>query len=343
MILTYKYRIKDSVSRKKLTKLASSVNFVWNYINDLSYRSLKMNNKFLSEFDINKYLAGAASGLSLHSTSLQEVSKTYANNRRTFKKTKLAWRSAKRNTLGWIPFKASAIKIADDTVKYKDLLLRFYKSRSLPENAKVKTGSFNEDGRGRWYINLIVDVPSTIHKNSDPVGIDLGIKNQVVLSDGQTFSRENLSKKFEDKLAAAQRANKKKLVKNISAKIKNVRKDWTHKTTTQIAKQFAHIYVGDLSPTDILGEAKNINKSIYDASLYQIKSFLQYKAVKLGGSCSLINEAYTTQMCSGCGILSGPKGKSDLKIREWQCACGALHSRDINSAKNILRIGHYTP
>ena len=344
MILTYKYRIKDATSRKKLTKLASSVNFVWNYINNLSYKFLKQHNKFLSAFDIDKYLAGAASELSLHSTSLQEVSKVYTNNRKTFKKTKLACRSAKRNTLGWIPFKASAIKmIADDTIKYKNLVLKFYKSRLLPKEASIKTGSFSQDSRGRWYVNLVVDVQSTTKSNDNAVGIDLGLKDKIALSNGETFSRENVSKKFENKLAAAQRANKKKLVKSVSAKIKNIRKDWTHKITTQIAKQFANVYVGDLSSTNILGEAKNINKSIYDTALYQIKSFLQYKAVKLGGKCSLINESYTTQKCSACGTLSGPKGKEELDVREWACACGASHNRDTNAAINILRIGHYTP
>jgi IS605 OrfB family transposase len=210
----------------------------------------------------------------------------------------------------------------------------------VPKNSKIKSGSFNQDSRGRWYLNLVIDVPSmTKHTNKEEVGVDLGLKNQIALSNKKTFSRENVYRQYEDKLASAQRANKKKQVRNINAKIKNIRKDWTHKITTQIAKQFALIVVGDLSSTDILGH-KEKNKNVYDASIYQIKSFLSYKAIKLGGECKLVNEAYTTRQCSACRALSGPQGEKDLNIREWDCACGASHNRDTNSAINILRLGH---
>ena len=342
MIRTFQYRIKDASSRKMLLKLASSINYVWNYINDLSYRFLKQNNKFLSNYDIDKYLAGAAEELNLNSTSLQEVSKYYVNNRKTFKKQKLAWRSAKRNTLGWVPFKVAAIKfINDDAIRYNKYIFRFYKSKSIPANAKIKTGSFNQDSRGRWYLNITfeTDVDASHQHPNSKVGVDLGVKNQIALSNGKTFKRENVSKKYEDKLATAQRANKKKLIKNIYAKISNIRKDWSHKTTTQIAKQFETIYVGDLSPTDILTENNKVNRSIYDAAIYQIKSFLQYKTVKFGGNCNLINESYSTQICNNCKQLNGPKGQEELDIREWVCSCGANHQRDVNSAKNILDFG----
>jgi transposase len=82
----------------------------------------------------------------------------------------------------------------------------------------------------------------------------------------------------------------------------------------------------------------------YDAFWGSTKLFLEYKAKKLGGRFKLVPEAYTTQDCSSCKTRCGPRGLEGLKVREWQCtACGALHDRDVNSAKNILRLGHQTP
>lgn len=348
-ILTYKYRIKDSSCKKKLQALSGSVNYVWNYINDLSYQNIKQRSRFLSYYDVCRYLNGAAAELNLHSFTLREVARTYTENRQTFKKNKLAWRSAKKKSLGWIPFQAKAIKlIGNDTVKYGVNIFRYYASRPLPEGAVIKTGSFVQDSRDRWYVNITFNIPKNeIHPilNSS-IGIDLGVKTNIALSNGQVFQRENLTKKYEEKLAAAQRANKKKQVRNIHAKIANCRKDWAHKTTTIIAKQFANIYVGDLQTSKLISADKpaNINKAVSDSGIYQIKTFLKYKAGRLGGTYNAVNEAYTTQQCNICKELTGPKGPEELCVREWKCvACNADHNRDVNSAINILRIGHYTP
>src|SRR5690606_41071546 len=147
MILTYKFRIKDSSSRRKLKLLSSNVNFTWNYINNLSFQNIKLHSRFLSAYDIDHYLSGSSKELPLHSTTFQEISKTYVNNRKTFKKRKLNWRTAKR-TLGWIPFKCSAIKIdeVNNTIKYNKQTFKYYNSRKI--NGKIKTGSIVEDSQG---------------------------------------------------------------------------------------------------------------------------------------------------------------------------------------------------
>lgn len=345
MFLTYKYRIKDSTSKLSLARLAGSVNFVWNYVNDLSSRSIKQHNRFLSEYDVDKYLTGAAKELGLTASSLQEISKVYVKSRKQHKKAKLSWRSSKKKTLGWIPFKAAAIKVLDDSVRYCEQLFRFYKSRPLPADAVIKTGSFVQDSRDRWYLCITFATENpTVHINDgSSVGIDLGIKNQAALSNGVVFSRENITTKYAKKLATAQRANKKKQTRNLHAKMANLRLDWMHKTTTSIAKEFANIYVGDLKVSDLTGENKTRNKGLYDASIAGIQHCLIYKASKLGGVCKLVPEYDTTRMCNQCYALTGPYGEKDLCVREWTCTCGACHNRDTNSALNILRIGHYTP
>jgi putative transposase len=341
MILTFKYRIKDSSSRRKLEKLASEVNFVWNYINNLSFQNIKLHSRFLREFDINNYTSGASKVLNIHSTTIQELSKSYVNNRKTFKKRKLKWRSAKRDTLGWIPFKFFAIKLneKENTITYCGETFKYYNSRNI--QGKIKSGSFVQDSQGRWFICLACEVDDLFHTFQDEeVGIDLGLKDKVSLSNVKKFSRNSITKKYEKQLAVAQRAKKKKRIKKINTKIKNSRKDFNHKITTQIAKQFANVYMGDLKSTEILSEVSNINKSIYDSSLYQIKVLLDYKTRRFGGKYYLVDESYTTQTCNACLQRTGPKGKAGLKIREWKCSnCKSINDRDTNAAKNILLVG----
>ena len=346
MIVTYKYRIKDSTSKAKLKRFASSVNFVWNYINDLSYRNIKEHGRFLSAYDINYYTSGSSKEFNLSAYSIREIGRVYFSSRKTSKKRKLKWRSVKKKSLGWIPMTHRSFRfVSDDTVQYRETNFKIYKSRPIPVGARIKTGSFIQDSRDRWYLCVVIEITEEQHASSNnEIGIDLGLKNKLTLSDGTIYTRPNLTKLYADRLSSAQRAGKKKQVKSISAKIANSRNDWNHKTTTTIAKKYANIYVGDLKAEQITSEHNSgRNKNIYDSSPYQLKTLLQYKVSRLGGTCKLINEVYTTQQCNCCGNIGGPKGENELHIREWICSkCRSVNDRDTNAAKNILRIGHYT-
>jgi putative transposase len=346
VILTYKYRIKDATSKKSLKKMAGSINYVWNYINDLSYRNIKEYGRFLTNYDIQKYLVGCGKELGLLSKSIDAVSDQYVKDRKQSKKRKLSWRTARR-TLGWIPFKDKRyIKIDNDKIIFNGKTFRFYKSRELPEDAVIKCGSFVQDSRDRWYLCITFSTErKTLHSNQGTmVGIDPGISNQLTLSDGTTYQRENLYIKNEKKLALLQKAGKKKQFKNLNARLKNQREDWTHKVTSEIAKNYETIFIGDLKTSEVLSEFnKTRNKGLYDASLYSIQCCLIYKASKLGGICHKVPEFYTTVTCSQCLMKTGPCGEKELRIREWECPnCGAFHNRDVNSAINILRIGYDT-
>ncbi len=70
------------------------------------------------------------------------------------------------------------------------------------------------------------------------------------------------------------------------------------------------------------------------------RTMLRYKAIARGALYVDVSEAFTTQTCSDCGSIGGPKGTKGLEIREWRCDCGAVHDRDVNAARNILRLGH---
>ena len=82
-------------------------------------------------------------------------------------------------------------------------------------------------------------------------------------------------------------------------------------------------------------------KSVNDASWSTFKHLLEYKAIARKVVYREVSERFSTQTCSGCGAIGGPKGREGLGIREWVCGeCGSVHDRDVNAALNILRLGH---
>ena len=339
-VLTFQYRIKDSTSAKHLSRMASAVNFVWNYCNEVSMLALRRDKRWLSAYDLSCLAKGVSKHLGIHSQTVQAICKEYVTRRRQCKKRRLSWRSKKRS-LAWIPFKTSGVRILDDTVTYCGCTFRFWLSR--PVQGTVKTGSFAQDARGRWYVNFQceLDAPDT-RDSGAALGIDLGLKDTAACSDGVTYSRYNLTRLYEDELAIAQRAGKKKRVKAIHAKIKNTRKDWAHKVSTDIASRARQIVVGDVSSSQLA--KTRMAKSVYDASWHQFRSFLKYKAIKLGAMYADVNESFSSVTCSDCHKRTGPSGLSALGVREWYCTnCGVLHNRDTNAALNILRLGRQTP
>ena len=157
-------------------------------------------------------------------------------------------------------------------------------------------------------------------------------------SDGIIIEANKFYRKEEKKLAMAQRANKKKKVQKIHAKIKNKRKDFNHKLSTELSKKYSAIFVGDVN-SSALAKTK-MAKSVYDAGWSQFKTMLLYKCEHTGAWYEEVNEAFSTQVCSTCGTRCGPKGLKELGIREWTCShCHTVHHRDINAAKNILACG----
>ena len=157
------------------------------------------------------------------------------------------------------------------------------------------------------------------------------------------YSR-HLTRQHEAALAMAQRAHKKKRVKAIQAKIANTRADWTHKTTTGIARRAKLIVIGDVSSFKLTKTV--FAKSTYDAAWFSVRHQLHYKANRFAGVCEPGSEMFSSVTCSECGARTGPSGLRALGVREWACSCcGAVHDRDVNAARNILafRTGRGTP
>ena len=337
---TLKVRVRDKHA-KSLRRDAAAVNVVWNYVNELSSRSIRERGVFLSAYDLHPYTKGAGKELGLHSQTLQVVAKEYVTRRNQFRKQRLAWRKTfgARRSLGWIPVNTGAATWKHGQVHFNGRHYRVWDSYGLSQY-RFKTASFNEDARGRWYFNVVVEVPKEQSTGTGAVGIDLGCKDAATCSDGDKLDGR-WYRDQEAKLAVAQRARKKQRSRAIHANIRNRRKDAMHKFSRQLVDQNAAIIVGNVNASAMT--RTRLAKSSLDAGWGMLKTMLAYKCDHAGVVFEEVNEAYTTQSCSCCGSIpaSSPKGRSGLGIREWCCdACGAHHDRDVNAARNILAAGH---
>ena len=342
-IKTLKVRVKDKHA-SVLRRMARDVNQVFNFANETSSRAIRERGKWLSAYDLQKLTAGYSKcdGVTVGSGTVQLVCVEYATRRKQFKKARLNWRvsnpKSPKYSLGWIPFKGGQARYKAGQVEFAGMKFSLWDSYGLGKY-ELRSGSFNEDSRGRWYFNVAVEVQSKLSTGTASVGIDLGLKECATTSTGEKlvgrWYREN-----EQRLAKAQRARKKKRVKAIHAKIKNQRKDALHKFSTALVQKNAAIFVGDVSSQKLV--KTKMAKSTLDAGWAMFKTALEYKCRQAGVVFEVVNEAYTTQTCSSCGAMpeTRPRGIAGLGIREWTCSdCGAVHDRDVNAAKNILARG----
>lgn len=348
---TLRLRVKDKHA-KQLSQWAFEVNQVWNTANELTAEyswipipGVGYINGGTTEYDLNKELRGirAERDLTIGAATVQSVIAQHAKSRKQFRKNKLRWRSSggAKRALGWIPFKAAGIKYVNGQIRFCGHFFSLWDSYNLSQY-DLSTGAFSQDARGRWYFNVAVKVEAQPSTGMSSIGIDLGLKDTATCSDGFKLERKERYRTLEAKLGIAQLANKKTLVKTIHAKIKNQRKDDNHKFSTMLVEKHGAIFVGNVSSKALT--KTRMAKSVLDAGWHMLKTQLEYKAIARSVVFSEVNEKYTTQTCSCCGKISSssPKGRAGLGIREWTCAeCGTLHSdRDVNAAKNILRLGH---
>jgi putative transposase len=346
MILTHKNLLKGKRSKRQLRRYLWAINRVWNFCVECQKKVQRnwkegLPAKWLSFNDLRDLCAGASKELGIHAQTIQEVCRQFVESRDLHKKCpKYRNSDGPRRSLGWIPFQEQSRQITPSSVTYLGNEYRFFgsKRRPLPETAKG--GCFAEDARGRWWVCFHVEVENLPPAPSKAVGIDLGLKTLATLSTGKKIEAPRHYRKLEKKLATAQRANDKDLVRAINERIANRRRDYMHKWTTWVARNYRVIFVGDVSASK-LAKTK-MAKSIYDAGWYASKQTLRYKASRHGGYCDEVSELFTSQTCSECGAKppSRPRGIAGLGIRDWVCSdCGTHHDRDVNAAQNHLDLG----
>jgi putative transposase len=201
---------------------------------------------------------------------------------------------------------------------------------------------------GRYYLSFVVEreawpLPVIEHE----AGIDLGLDRLVVTSDGEIVPNPRFLRKRLRKLASLQRAasrkqkgsaNRRKASKRVAAqhrKVRDARLDHAHKTALRLIRENQAVYAETLA---VNGLARTrLAKSVYDAGWSQLLRLLAEKADYHGRTFRQIGRFVpSSQVCSACGRLDGPK---PLSVRRWECPCGAVHDRDVNAAINILTVG----
>lgn len=341
---TLRFRIKDK-HRPLLLAMAREVNTVWNFCNETSARAIRERRRYLTGFDLQKLTNGynRCDGVRIGSSTVQETCAGYAKARRQFKRARLRWRvsnqDSRKYSLGWVPFKARALRYAAGQVQFAGHRFRLWDSYGL-DDYTLRAGSFSEDARGRWYLNVVVQVETAPSAGTTEVGIDLGCKDAATTSEG-TKLRGRWYRDLEAKLGIAQRAGHKQRVKAIHAKIAHRRKDALHQFSTALVRDHGAIFVGNVSSAAMV--KTKLAKSTLDAGWSMLKNMLEYKSHRARVIFEVVDEAYSTQTCSCCWAIpiSSPKGRAGLGIREWVCSeCGAVHDRDVNSARLILAAGH---
>ena len=205
---------------------------------------------------------------------------------------------------------------------------------------------------GKYFVSVLTEEEFTtpIEKSGKSVGIDLGLTNLLVTSEGETFENNRYTRKYEHKLATAQKhlSRKKKgsggferqrlKVSRIYEKISNCHADYLHKCSISLVRRYDVICVEDLNVNGMVRNHR-LAKSIADASWGAFISMLAYKAEWNDKTVIKIDRFFpSSQTCSACGYVNGQT--KDLSVREWKCpACHAHHDRDVNAAINILRVG----
>jgi IS605 OrfB family transposase len=322
-----------------LDRQARAVNFVWNYCNQTQREAVKRDRPWLSAYDLQKLTASTSGELDLHAHTIQRICTQFVASRTLHKRPWLRFRG--RKSLGWVPFNTGHITFRKGAFIFRGSRYSVWLSRIVPPKARFGAGSFCQDARGRWYLNVPIDVEPIAVANNATLGIDLGLKDLATCSNGEKIAMPRFYRRSEAALASAQRANKSKRVAQIHRKIAHRRRDFSHKASTTLAKHFALIFVGNVSASQFA--KTNHAKSVLDAGWSDFKRMLSYKTMRYGGRTIEVSEAYTTQTCSNCdsrGSHSRPRGIAGLGIREWTCdACGTRHDRDENAARNILRLG----
>jgi IS605 OrfB family transposase len=325
-----------------LNAAAREVNATWNWANETSMKAAMRTDKlrrWMTGFDLNNLSAGASACFEhITADTIQRVNGEFAAKRHQFKKLRLRWRvsGGARRSLGWVPFKAASLKRHGEAVRFAGKTFRVFEAERL-ESVTWKQGCFAQDACGDWWLCLPVN--HQVEQDIAPreaVGIDLGLKAIATTSDGDTLKAGRWVQRIAQRLAQAQRRGHKQQAKRLHRKAARQRLDALHQFTTRIVAQYQNIVIGDVSSLKLA--KTRMAKSVLDSGWGMLKAQLHYKGQQAGRRVEVVNEAYTTRACSECGCLSGPQGLTALVVREWTCAeCGAVHSRDVNAARNILR------
>ena len=236
-------------------------------------------------------------------------------------------------------------------IKFRCSNLYFKRLQRYKDN--IRRATLSKTKSGCYTLSILMDIPQTefvkFKKTNRDVGIDLGVKDFVITSDGDVFGNKHFFKKDERKLKKLQRqlSKKRKGSSNFNKQCKriarvfetiiNKKENYIHSVVNELLRYYDIIYMEDLNTSGMMKNHK-LAKAIQEVGFYKFKSVLSAKSLQNDKKVFLIERYYpSSKTCSKCGHIH-----KDLKLqdRHWQCPnCGANHDRDFNAALNILYEG----
>ena len=362
MLKAYKYRIYPNKQQmEQIQKTFGCCRFVYNQCLNHKINKYKNENVSMSKIDLNNYCNRE---LKKEYEWLKEVDKWSLTNSiynmdsafQKFFKEHTGYPKFKRKHDNKKSYKTNFannnIEISFKNNKIKLPKLKWIKAKIHREfTGKIKSVTISQVPSGKYFVSILVETEHILMESTGcMIGIDLGIKDLLITSDGEKFANIHTTKKYENKLAKEQRKlsckekgsknwNKQRIkVAKIYEKIHNTRIDYLHKISYKLVNENQVIVSEDL---DISNMVKNHNlaKSIYDCSWYELTRQLTYKAEWNNRQYIKIGRYFTSsQTCNICGYVN--KNTKNLSVREWICPeCRTIHDRDINASINILNEG----
>jgi putative transposase len=356
VLVAYKYRLYPNKEQQEyFTKCFGCVRFIYNRMlsDKIDYykeTKQKLNNtpaQYKKEFEWLKEVD------SLALANAQMNLQTAYNN--FFKRPEVGFpkfKSKKNNHKSYkTKYTNGNIQVLDKNIKLPKLgLVKAKVSRGL--EGRIINATISQMPSGKYFVSICcteVKKPQTI-KTGAIVGIDLGIKEFVITSDGQHIENPKCLRKAEKKLARLQKELSRKTIGSSNRnkarikvarqheKIANQRKDFLHKISTKFIQDYDIICLETLKVKNMVKNHK-LAKAISDVSWSEFVRQLQYKAEWNDKIVQQIDSYFaSSQTCSVCGYKNADI--KDLSVREWECPeCNTIHGRDDNAAINILNEG----
>ncbi len=255
---------------------------------------------------------------------------------------------SKKNT-----FEARKITLTKNLKNIKFRCSDLYHKRLQRYKDSIRSATLSKTKSGCYTLSILVEMNDNelvkFNKTGCDVGIDLGVKDFVITSNGEVFENKHFYKKDEKRLAKLQRqlSKKRKGSSNFHKQCKRIAKvfetithkkeNYIHSVVNYLLRHYDTIYMEDLNTSGMMKNHK-LSKAIQEVGFFKFKTVLTNKALQNDKKVILIGRYYpSSKTCSKCGYIH-----KDLKLqdRQWQCPnCGSYHDRDLNAAVNILYEG----